>query len=250
MLSTARHCVEAKLQEFGSVMEFTMAFQPIVDVARREVFAHEALVRGARGEGAAAVFARIEPQMRFAFDQACRIKAIEQASILGMQSRLSLNVLPNDVSGHEECFRSTMVVAQRCNFPIHRLIFEITEAERTENIPRLVSVFQTYKPYGFTSAIDDFGAGFAGFELFAGFQPDLVKIDMHLVRNIHTDRVRRAIVRGLVAICEELDIKVIAEGVEAPEEVHVLRELGIVLFQGFFFARPTVGALPAVDWHT
>ncbi|WP_436291883.1 EAL domain-containing protein [Variovorax sp. LjRoot178] len=237
-----------KLPDLGSMTDFTMAFQPIVDVARREIFAHEALVRGTHGEGAAAVFARIEPEERFAFDQACRAKAIEQAAMLGMQSKLSLNVLPRDVCGHEECFRSAMAVAKRCNFPVDRLIFEITEAERTEDIPRLVSVFQTYKQYGFTSAIDDFGAGFAGFELFAGFQPDIIKIDMHLVRNIHTDRVRRAIVKGFVAICEELDMKVIAEGVEAPEEVQVLRELGIVLFQGYFFARPTVGALPAVEW--
>ncbi|VTU25003.1 Blue light- and temperature-regulated antirepressor YcgF [Variovorax sp. PBL-H6] len=128
-------------------------------------------------------------------------------------------------------------------------MFEITETERIEDLPRLGSTFRSYGEYGLTSAIDDFGAGFAGLELLAGFQPDVVKIDMHLVRNIHIDRVRRTIVKGLVATCGELDIKVIAEGVETPEEVHVLRELGIDLFQGYYFARPTMGALPLVQWE-
>ncbi len=225
-----------------------MAFQPIVDVPRGEIFAYEALVRGSNGEGAAEVIARVEPQQRSVFDQACRAKAIEQASVLGMQSKLSLNVSPTDAC-NEECFRGAIAAAERCNFPVHQLMLEITEAERVEDLPRLASAFRAYSQFGFSSAIDDFGAGFAGLELLAGFQPDVIKIDMHLVRDIHTDRVRRTIVKGLVAICGELDVKVIAEGVEAPEEFDVLRELGVALFQGYYFARPVVGALAAVEWE-
>jgi EAL domain-containing protein (putative c-di-GMP-specific phosphodiesterase class I) len=225
-----------------------MAFQPIVDVTQREIFAYEALVRGANGEGAAEVISRVEPQQRPFFDQACRAKAIEQASVFGMQSRLSLNVSPTDVC-NEECLRSTIAAAEGCNFPMHQLMLEITEAERVDDLSRLASAFGVYRQYGITSAIDDFGAGFAGLELLAGFQPDVVKIDMHLVRNIHADRVRRTIVKGLVATCGELDIKVVAEGVEAPEEFYVLRELGVALFQGYYFARPVVGALAVVSWE-
>ena len=80
---------------WGPDAGFVMAFQPIVDFERREVFAHEALVRGALGEGALEVFSRVNPEHRFAFHEACRVKAIETASALGMESKLSLNILPN-----------------------------------------------------------------------------------------------------------------------------------------------------------
>ena len=227
---------------------FTMAFQPIVDLARREIFAHEALVRGTAGEGASEVLARVAPQQRFAFHEACRVRAIEMAAALGMESKLSLNVMPNDVAGQEECFRTAMAAAKRCNFPVQRLMFEITEGERVEDLPGLAAAFRTFKRYGFTSAIDDFGSAYAGFELLAAFQPDVVKIDMSLVRDIHVDPVRLTIVKGFVATCGELGIRVIAEGVEAAEEARMLRTLGVELFQGFLFARPTIGALPFVAW--
>ena len=228
---------------------FTMAFQPIVDLARREIFAHEALVRGMSGEGASEVLARVDPGQRFAFHEACRVRAIELASALGMESRLSLNVMPNDVAGQEKCFRTAMAAARRCKFPIHRLMFEITEGERVEDLPGLAAAFRTFKRYGFTSAIDDFGAAYAGFELLAAFQPDVVKLDVSFIRDIHRSAVRFAIVKGFVAICDELRIEVIAEGVEAPEEVDVLRRLGVRLFQGFLFARPGTGVLPDVAWN-
>ena len=231
------------------VPAFTMAFQPIVDLARREIFAHEALVRGATGAGALEVLSRVSRQDRFAFHEACRVKAIELAAALGMESRLSLNVMPNDVAGQEACFRTAINTARRCNFPIDLLMFEITEGERVNDLPGLAATFRTFKRYGFTSAIDDFGAAYAGFELLAAFQPDVVKIDMSLVRDIHIDPVRRAIVKGFVATCTELRIRVIAEGVESPQEVGVLRALGVELFQGFLFARPAIAALPVVAWH-
>jgi EAL domain-containing protein (putative c-di-GMP-specific phosphodiesterase class I) len=225
-----------------------MAFQPIVDLARREIFAHEALVRGVAGEAASEVLARVAPQRRFAFHEACRVRAIEIASTLGMESKLSLNVMPNDVAGQEKCFRTAMAAAKRFNFPINRLMFEITEGERVDDLPGLAATFRTFKRYGFTSAIDDFGAAYAGFELLAAFQPDVVKIDMSLVRDIHIDPVRLTIVKGFVATCDELRIRVIAEGVEAAEEVRVLRALGVDLFQGYLFAKPIVGKLPVVAW--
>jgi len=232
----------------GDREAFTMAFQPIVDLERREIFAHEALVRGTTGESASEVLGRVNPRDRFAFHEACRVKAIEMAAALGMTSRLSLNVMPNDIAGQEACFRTAMVAAKRCNFPVDRLMFEIAEGERVDDLPGLAATFRIFKRYGFTSAIDDFGAAYAGFELLAAFQPDVVKIDMSLVRGIHTDPVRIVIVKGFVATCGELGIRVIAEGVEAPEEVDVLRTLGVDLFQGYLFARPAIAALPGVAW--
>lgn len=232
----------------GFADAFTMAFQPIVNPVSREIFAHEALVRGTHGEGAAEVLARVHPLDRFTFHEACRVKAIELAAGLGMQTKLSLNVTPNDVAGQVKCFRTAMRAAARSGFPVRNLMFEITEGERVDNLPGLAASFRTFKRYGFTSAIDDFGAAFAGFELLAGFQPDVVKIDMSLVRHIHVDEVRQTIVSGFVKTCEKLQIKVIAEGVEVPDEVRMLQSLGVTLFQGFLYARPGINTLPDVAW--
>ncbi len=227
---------------------FTMAFQPIVDVQHRHVFAYEALVRGLRGEGALEVMGRVGADARYDFHEACRIKAIEMAAGLGMTTRLSLNVTPNDVAGQSECFRTAMQAATRAGFPFHRLMFEITEGERVNDLPGLAAAFRIHKRYGFTSAIDDFGAAYAGFELLAAFQPDVVKIDMSLVRDIHQKPVQMSIVKGFVGTCGELDIRVIAEGVETVDELNALRRLGVGLFQGYLFARPAIGALPDVVW--
>lgn len=227
---------------------FTIAFQPIVDLELREVFAHEALVRGAHGEGALEVLGRVQAHQRFAFHEACRVKAIEMASELGMQSRLSLNVAPNDVAGPAECFHTAIRAAEQANFPVDRLMFELTEGEPVTDLAALAATFDAFQHFRFTSAIDDFGAAYAGFELLAAFQPDIVKIDMSFVRDVHRSSVRFAIVKGFVAICDELRIRVVAEGVETVEEVDALRGLGVSLFQGFLFARPGIAVLPSVAW--
>ena len=98
------------------------------------------------------------------------------------------------------------------------------------------------------TAIDDFGAGYAGLNLLADFQPDIVKLDMALIRHIDTDRARQTIVGAMAAIGTLLGIAVIAEGVEQPREALVLHHLGISLMQGYLFARPGFEMLPQVDF--
>lgn len=242
-----QNAIDAPMPAIGPA--FTIAFQPIVDLESREVFAHEALVRGARGEGALEVLGKVQAPHRFAFHEACRVKAIEMASMLGMQSRLSLNVAPNDIAGPAQCFQTAIRAAEQARFPVDRLMFELTEGEPVADLPALAASFNAFEGFGFTSAIDDFGAAYAGFELLAAFQPDIVKLDMSFVRDVHRSAVRFAIVKGVVAICDELRIRVVAEGVERPEEVDALRGVGVRLFQGFLFAAPGVAMLPAVAWN-
>ena len=217
---------------------FSYAYQPIVDIHTRDVYAHEALVRGVAGEPAPSVLANVTDDNRFRFDQACRIKAIKTAAKLGMQSRLSINFLPNAIYRPELCIRSTLEAARAHGFPIERIIFETVEGERISDAKWLTEVFREYQRIGFLTAIDDFGAGFAGLNLLADFQPDLIKLDMELIRGIDQSHSRQAIVRGTVGICRELGIEVIAEGVETPDECSALHDLGIRLMQGYLFSKP------------
>lgn len=218
--------------------EFSYAFQPIVDVHARKVFAHEALVRGPAGEPAGSVLSRITAENRYSFDQACREKAIRIAASLNLRSHLSINFLPNAIYRPEVCIRSTLQAADRHGFPVERIIFETVEGEQISDGKWLAEILSEYKRIGFKTAIDDFGAGFAGLNLLADFQPDMVKLDMALIRGIDHSPSRRAIVAGVVSMCEQLAINVIAEGIETRDEAHCLSDLGISRMQGYWFGRP------------
>ncbi len=224
-----------------------MAFQPIVDVNAGCVFAYEALVRGCDGSGAASVLDKVCESNRYAFDQACRIKAVELAAALHVPCYLSINFLPNAVYQAATCIRATLEAARKYAFPTHQIIFEITENENLVDKNHLKSIIDEYKRQGFKTAIDDFGAGYSGLNLLAEFQPDIIKLDMALIRDIHNSKVRIAIVEGILGVCRALDIRIIAEGVESREEYLQLRSMGIELFQGYWFARPAFEQLPEVS---
>jgi EAL domain-containing protein (putative c-di-GMP-specific phosphodiesterase class I) len=248
--SDAQHsgakCVQCRSdQELGFGLAF--AYQPIVDLAARSIYAHEALVRGPDGESARSVLSQVTDANRYRFDQTCRVEAIRGAAELGMQELLSINFLPNAVYRPEACIRSTFEAARRYQFPIERIIFEVTEGEQVEDRPHLVNIFREYRRFGFLTAIDDFGAGYAGLGLLAQYQPDIVKIDMDLVRGIDASRPRQAIVKGIVAICAELGVRVLAEGIETAAERDFLRGAGIDLMQGFLFCKPALRTLGVID---
>jgi EAL domain-containing protein (putative c-di-GMP-specific phosphodiesterase class I) len=225
---------------------FTMAFQPIVDVDSAGIYAYEALVRPTGGGSAADVLSQINDDNRYSFDQACRVKAIELAARLEMDAFLSINFLPNAVYQAAACLKKTFDAAERVQFPVHHLMFEVTENEPTRDVDHLKSIFTEYKRHGMITAIDDFGAGHSGLNMLADFQPDVLKIDMALTRSIHTDEVRRKIAAAVVGLCKSLHITVIAEGIETIEEAVALRDLGVNLFQGYLFARPAIEQLPKI----
>ena len=230
-------------QAFG--IPFSMAFQPIVDIQTGDVFAHEALVRGINGEGAQSVLSAVDHDNRYAFDQQCRVKAIELAARLfdpAAQERLSINFMPNAVYEPRACIKLTLETAMRTGFSLKRIIFEFTENEALDSA-HVLGILRSYRQMGFKTAIDDFGAGHAGLNLLAQFQPDIVKLDMDLIRAIDTDRVRQVMVGHLVRMMDELQIQVICEGVETIGEQKALADLGVTLMQGYGLARPVFEAL-------
>lgn len=223
----------------------TMAFQPIANITDGTVFAQEALVRGTGGESAGDILAKVSDTTLYAFDQACRVKAIELAAGLQIAeagSKLSINFLPNAIYEPRACIRLTLATAMQYGFPLKNIIFEFTESEKLDTL-HLLNILRAYRAMGFLTAIDDFGAGYAGLGLLSKFQPDLVKIDMDLIRNIDTDRIKRVILGPTLKILRELDIRVICEGIETEGEMTVLQDMGVELMQGYFFARPSTGAL-------
>lgn len=224
-----------------------MAFQPIVDIWTGRPFAFEALVRGQNGESACEVIGSITPETRYAFDQQCRVAAIEQsvaAGILDTGAKLSINFLPNAVYSPVACIQLTLRTAQACRFPTERLIFEFTENEEMADTNHVAKIVETYRQMGFGTAIDDFGAGHAGLGLLARFQTDYIKLDMELIRGIDTSLPRRMIVEGVVRMATSMEITVIAEGIETFAEHEILAGIGVRYMQGYLFARPQIERLP------
>lgn len=242
---TCKGCVTSSKLD----VDFSMAFQPIFDAVDHRVWGYEALVRGTSGEGAFDVLSRVSPDQKYRFDQDCRIKAIELASRLypaGKDVKLSINFMPNAVYEPVACLRATLLAAARYDFPTMNVMFEFTEDEEVADPTHLRNIITAYRKHGFMTAIDDFGAGHAGLGLLVDFQPDLIKIDMKLVRGVDSSPVRQAVVAGIVSIAMQLGITVLAEGIETETEFIHLRALGIRLFQGYWFARPAFEALPPI----
>ena len=221
--------------------EFSMAFQPIYDAVDERVWGYEALVRGLDGQGAGEILSMVGPDQRYRFDQDCRVKAIELASRLfpaGEDLKLSINFMPNAVYEPSGCLRATLRAAEQHDFPLTSVMFEFTEDEEVSDTVHLTNIITEYRKHGFTAAIDDFGAGHAGLGLLVDFQPDLIKIDMELIRGVATSPAKQAIIAGIVGIARQLGITVLGEGVETEAELLMLRGAGIRLIQGYYFAKP------------
>jgi len=236
----------------GFQSPITMAFQPIVDVTSRETFAYEALVRGKSGESAYQILSAVTAENRYAFDQKCRVTAIELGQELNLSQEgglLSINFLPSAVYEPRACIRLTLEAALRTGFPTDRIMFEFTEAEEMD-ADHVLHILRTYKELGFRTAIDDFGAGYAGLGLLAKFQPDYVKLDMALLRDIDQSEAKQIIVRNTLTMLNELGITPICEGIETVAEYQLLCDYGVTLMQGYLFAKPALEALPLPNWPT
>ncbi len=226
--------------------QFSFAFQPIVDVRNREIISFEALVRGPHGECSASVFAQVPQNDILRFDEICRRKAIYLASRLKIPNRLNLNLTAQSIFEVDMSITATFQASIHSGIPAENIIFEVLETESLTEQRNLIKYLRLIQEFGFATAIDDFGAGYSGLRLLAEYQPYFIKLDRHLIGNIQQDYVKQRIFSGIRKICDSLAIQIVAEGVENAGEYHWLKEAGISIFQGYYFARPAFEALPDV----
>ena len=229
-----------------SLPRFSFAFQPIVHAPSGLVVSHEALIRGPEGESAQSVLSGVPQGALHAFDAHGRECAIALAARLGIRTHLNLNFLPQSLFSQQDVLTPMFEAARRNDLPISRLVLEVTEGEVIDDVARFARLIKTYRAQGLKLAIDDFGAGYCGLNLLAEFQPDILKLDMALLRGIERSGPRQAIVRAILSACTDLGIDAIAEGVETVDEFSWLADEGVTLFQGYLFARPGFETLPGV----
>lgn len=227
----------------------TSFFQPIVDVARpSHVFAQEALLRGRDALGALVPPIRMfdaarEAGLLSALDQRARSVALKEAARAGLAHPLFLNVNPAAINDPASCLLATLRQSDAAGLRRDRLVFEIVETDRARSPEDLLALRDYCRSEGVRIALDDFGAGYSSVTLLHRLRPDFVKLDLELVRDVHQDRYKAAIVSRLLDLCRSLGILTVAEGIESEAELRWFRTHGADLAQGYLFAKPA--PLPA-----
>jgi EAL domain-containing protein (putative c-di-GMP-specific phosphodiesterase class I) len=233
-----------KAERVSGDIPHTYAYQPIVDAEARRVVSYEALLRDPAGGGPAHVLARVPAAGLDLFERRARAKAIRLARALGLDASLNLNFAPATCDP-EQAIGALLDAAAMHGLDADRIVVEITEHDVIEHRGRFAAVIAGFRTTGLRFALDDFGAGHSGLNLMVDLQPDAIKIDIHLVRDIWRHGPRQAIVRAIGQAAADLGIDVIAEGIEAADEYRWFRDEGFRLFQGFLIARPALETLPA-----
>ncbi|MGR7750973.1 diguanylate phosphodiesterase [Klebsiella aerogenes] len=225
------------------------AFQPVVDPFACEIISWEALLRTVDGEPPAAYFAGLSGDEIYVADLQSKRVALAIAGKLGLRERtLTINLLPMTLVKVADAVPFLLTEIQRNDLIPEQIIVEFTEREVISRMDEFTDAVRKLKGAGIRVAIDHFGAGFAGLSLLAQYQPDRIKIDQQLIRNIHRDGPRQAIVQAIIKCCHSLEIAVSVVGVEQAEEWMWLEAAGISHFQGNLFASPRLGGLPAIAW--
>lgn len=217
--------------------------QPIVALDGLQVYGHEALVRAQwRGQrlGAPALLraAAAHGQDR-AFDAHARLGAITQVyPALPRGQRLFINFSPSVVYNPDVCLRSTFETCRQVGADFSRLVFEVTESEAFPDLTLLRRILQRYRAEGAQVALDDLGAGHTSLTYLAELRPDVVKLDRGLIQGLSADDPRLPLVQALITYAHDLDIRVVAEGIETATELALVTALGSDYAQGYYLGRP------------
>lgn len=233
--------IEALDERFERALDqLWVAFQPIVRWPSREVFGYEALVRSSDAElsspghlfDAAERLARVQ-------ELGLRIRALISREIADApaDAAIFVNLHALDLM-HDSLYSLQAPLAPFAE----RIVFEVTERASLQRIDDLRTRVARLRELGFRVAVDDLGAGYAGLSSFSQLEPEIVKLDMSLVRGVDSTPAKASLVRSMIQVCtQELGMSVVCEGVETPAERDTLGRLGAELLQGYLFAKPERG---------
>jgi EAL domain-containing protein (putative c-di-GMP-specific phosphodiesterase class I)/CheY-like chemotaxis protein len=213
-----------------------IAFQPIVEPARRRVFGYEALLRAAEPS---------LPHPGAILDAAERLDRLPE---VGRRVR-SLAALAFERAPANSQFFINLHTRDLLDDTLYaadaplvdfadRVVLEITERSAIDDVKDIKARVFALRSRGFRIAVDDLGAGYAGLSSFAALEPEVVKLDMSLVRGAHKSAIRRRLIASMTTVCLEMGMQVVAEGVETVEERDCVLECGCNLLQGYLFAKP------------
>jgi EAL domain-containing protein (putative c-di-GMP-specific phosphodiesterase class I) len=220
----------------------TPVFQPIFDLASRSPVAYEALSRGPQGSG----FEDGETLFSFAeraglllpLERACRGRILEEAAGLPSDQLLFINLSPAAASDTEFLDSAFERLVRDRRFEPSKIVLEITERTYALNQELFTRVLNELRREGFQIAVDDMGTGYSSFSSLAAIKPNYLKFDSVFVHEIQLHRIKRDLLDAMLSFARKSDTRVIAEGIETPEELQTLVDLGVPLGQGYLLAPP------------
>ncbi|MFL1557388.1 MULTISPECIES: EAL domain-containing response regulator [unclassified Pseudomonas] len=246
----ARQDLENALREAVQTHQFTVHYQPKVELLGGQICALEALLRWERpGYGAVspAVFVPvleslglIVPVGRWVIETVCQQIAVWQRNLVGAVE-VSVNV-----SGHQliegDLIADIVQILAGTGVEAHWLEVELTESSLMENTHHTITSLQRLRAMGVKIAIDDFGTGYSSLAYLRRFPIDTLKIEIAFIREVTTNPQDAAITRTIIELAHSLDLRVVAEGVETQEQLAFLKAAGCDQIQGYLFSRPLPAA--------
>ncbi|MBV8200812.1 MAG: EAL domain-containing protein [Acidobacteria bacterium] len=233
-----------ELRRILATRDVLIRFQPIVRLDDGLIHGFEALSSGPSGD----IFEN--PEMLFSFaeeteqivelERLCRLQAIRGAARLAAPQKLFINCSAHGFVDPELVSQPILEEVRRAGREPHDIVFEVTERVAITEWKEFRAILAALRGLGFSIAIDDMGAGYSSLQTVAEVEPDYLKFDISLVRDIHLSPIKRNLLETLVVLADKIHAKVIAEGVESAEEFHALRAMGVPFAQGFYFAVPAV----------
>ncbi|MCB9654462.1 MAG: EAL domain-containing protein [Deltaproteobacteria bacterium] len=220
-----------------------MAYQPIVCCSERTMIGYEALLRCREPAF---------PHPGVLLDAAERlgqthlvgrcVRALVAQDFGARDTQVFVNLHPEDLVD-DELYSASAPLSKMAT----RVILEVTERATIDSVRDIGRRVRELKDMGYRIALDDLGAGYAGLSSLARLEPDVAKIDMSIVRDVHIEPVKQKLIRTMVPLFKDLHMTVVVEGVETQAELGTLRDLGCDIMQGYLFSPPKTPP-PTVDW--
>lgn len=227
----------------------TFAFQAIVEPMRGRISSFEALIRDPAGKSPEAIFSSMPAESLYDFD--LKIKSIALAlagNILRNDEKISINLLPGVLYDIPDSVSVLLEQIKQANLRPDQVIIEIVESELIDRVDDFYHTLKEIRVEGIGLAIDDFGSGYSRLSLLSKLQPEKLKLDRSLIQDIHKSAAKQSMVVAIIGYCKDMEINLVAEGVETLEEWCWLQSMGIRLFQGFLFSRPCANGIGEIYW--
>lgn len=219
-----------------------MHFQPII-TGDGNIFGYELLARFHADAGETIYPNVIFPAAKirgrtFALDRICRIHAVKQIERIESHQKAFINFIPTAIYSPEHCLRTTTLIANRLNIDPKRIVFEVVETEKIEDLNHLKTILHYYQDNGFQYALDDVGSGYNTLDVLEELKPPYMKLDMEYAQGISTNTEKQDVALAFLKKAKNLNSIALAEGIETIEDFNWLKKQGYKLFQGYLFGKP------------
>lgn len=233
-------------KEFFGILKhnkINVLFQPIISLRDGSILGYESLSRGPIDSFFYSPLNLFEYAEKIGklweLEYLCRKNIINHSNIIDCKYKLFLNISPNIINDSRFTQGFTKKYLDLNNINPERIVFEITENIAIEDMSEFRNVIENYRIQNYEIAIDDAGAGYSGLNLISDINPNYIKLDMKLIRDIDKDFIKQSLIKSMVEYATLTNTKLIAEGIETKGELIKLIELGINYGQGFYIQKPS-----------